>query len=210
MWQEIKEYQHDNNSSPCLIVGDFNEVLKSEERGSLIFSQVGTNDFKNFMQELHLLEIPSSTRGFTWFRGNSKSILDRLLVNPEWITAFPSMKVKLLPKGLSDHCPLLVHSKTQNWGPKPFPFQNCWLTDPNCLKIVKQVWLDSGNLTTLNKLRAVKSKLKEWNLEEFGNIDSNIRFCEDEIQKFDDINNSRPLNETKLEERKEAQDNLWK
>lgn len=208
VWREIVDF-HQDNPLPCLLIRDFNEVLCPSERGSLIFSQTGANDFKNFMQELHLLEIPSTSRCFTWFRGNSKSILDSLLVNPEWIAAFPSLKVTLLPRGLLDHCPLLVHSNSHNWGPEIVSVSYCWLTDPNCLKIVKQAWLESENLPTINKLREVKGKLKEWNHNEFGNIDTNIKLLEDEIQNLDNMNNIRPLTTLELEERKNAQSNLW-
>lgn len=129
VWLEISEYWR-LNALPCLIIGDFNEVLKASERGSALFSQNGSNDFRNFVQDLQLMEIESSSGGYTWFKGNSKSILDRLFVNPEWISIFPSLSLSLLQRGLSDHCPLLVHNKLQNWGPKPFRFQNVWLSDP--------------------------------------------------------------------------------
>lgn len=61
VWREIKNFQQ-TNPLPCLIIGDFNEVLNSNERGSHVFSQGGSNDFKSFMQDLHLLEIPSSSK----------------------------------------------------------------------------------------------------------------------------------------------------
>ena len=64
-------------------IGDFNEVLDVKERGSQLVSQSDIDNFKQFMQDLQLLEIPSSSGGFTWFRGNSKNILDRLLISPE-------------------------------------------------------------------------------------------------------------------------------
>lgn len=55
VWMEIIDFQR-NNPIPCLVIGDFNEILKETDRGSLFFlSQTGSNDFKNFVQELHLL-----------------------------------------------------------------------------------------------------------------------------------------------------------
>lgn len=208
MWKEITEFIQ-SNMLPCLIIGDFNEVLRAKERGSLLLSQTGVTNFKQFVQESHLLEIPSTCGGFTWFRSNSKSILDRLFVHSEWISKFPALKVTLLQRGLSDHCPLLVHSKELNWGPKPFRFQNCWLTDPRCLKIVNNVWQKSAALHTVEKLREVKKQLKTWNHDEFGNIDSSIKRLEEEIQKLDRINNLRDLDDQELEERKKAQSELW-
>lgn len=138
IWHEIIEYCTQVDL-PCLILGDFNEVLNINERGSNLASQRGIEDFSNFIHGLHLIEIPASTGWFTWFRGSSKSKLDRLLVSPEWISTFPQLQVSLLKRSLSDHCPLLISSSTQNWGPKPFRFQNMWLSHPGCLKLVKEV-----------------------------------------------------------------------
>nr|CCA66178.1 hypothetical protein [Beta vulgaris subsp. vulgaris] len=209
VWRELLEFQK-NNPRPCLVIGDFNEVLNENERGSHYFSQTGSTNFKDFVQDSHLLEIPPACGGFTWFRGNSRSILDRLFVNPEWITNLPNLRVSLLQRGLSDHCPLLVHNKELDWGPKPFRFQNCWLSDPECLKIVKAVWQDAEALHTIGKLKEVKKRLKSWNLTEFGNIDSKIKKFESEIQHLDSINNTRDLDTQELENRKEAQVELWK
>nr|CCA65974.1 hypothetical protein [Beta vulgaris subsp. vulgaris] len=208
VWEEIVTF-HKTNPLPSLLIGDFNETLEPDDRGSLLFSNIGTDNFKNFLQVMELLEVSPSNKGFTWFRGRSKSVLDRLLLNPEWINEFPSMRLSLLQRGLSDHCPLLTNIHTQNWGPKPFRFQNCWLTDPHCLEIVNKTWLESTNMPMIDKLRRVKIRLKAWNRDEFGHIDTNIKIMEDEIQKFDTISNERELDEQEIERRKEAQSDLW-
>lgn len=203
VWKEITDYWS-RHSLPCLIIGDFNDVLKASERGSLTASQPEIDNFRNFIQDMHLLEIPSSTRGFTWFRGNSKSLLDRCFINPEWLTLFSGLRVTLLKRGLSDHCPLHVHNEIKNWGPKPFRFQNCWLTDPNCLKIIKEAWLASSSSPMNEKLKAVRKRLKIWNRDDFGNIESNILQLENAIQNLDDISNQRVLTTDELEEKKSS------
>lgn len=208
VWAEIADFQKSKHH-PCLIIGDFNETLKASDRGSQLFSQTGIDNLTNFMQELHLLEIPSASGGFTWFRGNSKSILDRLMVSPEWITTFPSMKMSLLQRGLSDHCPLYVHSQTRNSGPRPFRFLNCWLSDPKCMNIVKSTWNAATNQSALEKLKSVKKSLKEWNHNEFGNIDLKIKCLESTIQEFDELSNKRNLDSQELELQKKAQIDLW-
>nr|CCA66180.1 hypothetical protein [Beta vulgaris subsp. vulgaris] len=209
VWKQIIEFQN-SNPLPCLLVGDFNEVLRPSERGSLSFSHNGINDFKSFVQELKLLEIPSSSRAYTWYRANSKSLLDRLLVSPEWVSHCPNIKVSILQRGLSDHCPLLVHSHIQEWGPKPFRFNNCWLTDPKCMKIVEASWSSSPKISVVEKLKETKKRLKEWNLNEFGSIDANIRKLEDCIANFDKEADERELDKEELEKRREAQADLWK
>lgn len=208
VWAEISNYWK-TATLPCLIIGDFNDILNASERGSNLSSQCSIDNFKKILQELQLMEFSPSVRGFTWFRGNAKSVLDRLFVNPEWLSIFPSLNITLLQRGLSDHCPLLVQSKTKNWGPKPFRFQNFWLTDPKCLKIVKESWSKSSSRPMVEKLRADKTSLKQWNQKEFGNLDSNIANLESTIQSIDNIANQRNLDSEELEKRKAAQEDLW-
>ncbi|XP_057248270.1 uncharacterized protein LOC130590237 [Beta vulgaris subsp. vulgaris] len=208
VWKQIIEFQN-SHSLPCLLIGDFNEVLRPSERGSLSFSQNGINDFKSFLQELKLLEIHSSTRAFTWFRANSKSLLDRLLVSPEWVSQCPNIKLTILRRGLSDHCPLLAHSHENDWGSKPFRFNNCWLTDPKCMKIVEETWNKSSKLSVVEQLREIKKNLNEWNHKDFGRIDENIRRFEEIIANLDLESNLRNLEKEELEKRNEAQTELW-
>lgn len=110
---EIADYWR-KNAVPCLIIRDFNDVLRASETGRSTLPQFGCNNFKKNLQELQLLEIASSIVGFTWFRGNSKSIRDRMFVNPEWLPIFPFLNVTLLQRGLSDHCSLLMNSNLKN------------------------------------------------------------------------------------------------
>lgn len=122
---------------PSLIIDDFTETLSP-------MTVVVFNLFlwewrisKNFLCTLQLVEIPSKNK-FTWFGGNSKSKIDKaFVINPEWLIQFPFLKLSLLKRGLSDHFPLLLSSQAHNRGPKPFKFQNCWLSDSRCLKLIK-------------------------------------------------------------------------
>nr|CCA66235.1 hypothetical protein [Beta vulgaris subsp. vulgaris] len=207
VWGEILEFWT-TSKLPCLIIGDFNETLASNDRGSLAISQSGSNDFRQFVQSLQLTEIPTTER-FTWFRGNSKSKLDRCFVNPEWLTHYPTLKLSLLNRGLSDHCPLLLNSSVRNWGPKPFKFQNCWLSDPRCMRLVKDTWQKSSPMGLVQKLKTVKKDLKDWNEKVFGNIEANIKQLEHEINQLDKISNERDLDSFELEKKKKAQVDLW-
>lgn len=208
VWSEILEFWNQLNL-PYLLIGDFNEIIHISERGSNVASQKGTDDFKNFINTSHLVEIPSSNGWFTWFRGASKSKLDRLFVNPEWFTFFPNLQLSLLKRNLSDHCPLLVNSEIINWGPKPFRFQNAWLSHHGCMETIRETWGKSCNLSLHEKLSQMKEKLKQWNKNVFGHIDHNISLLEEKIQAFDWASNNRPLNESEILERKAAQQDLW-
>lgn len=197
------------SESPCLLIGDFNEVLDASERGSQIVSTNGINAFKSFLQDLELMEIPSSNSNFTWFRGQSKSNIDRMFIHSQWLTIFPALQISHLKRSLSDHCPILVQSKVKNWGPRPFRFVDAWLTHPGCMKLIKETWSQSGNCGVMEKMKRVKSKLKCWNVAEFGHIDKKIQELENKIQNIDSIANDRLLVTGEIDERRDAQMELW-
>ena len=77
-----------------------------------------------------------------------------------------------------------------------------------CLKIVKESW-PSSSISITKKLRVIKQKLKKWNHDSFGNIDSNIARLESTIQDFDNKSNHRSLNSDELDKKKLAQADLW-
>ena len=208
VWREIDDLKNEFNH-PSLLIGDFNEILHPEDRGSQWVSNTGMSDFRDFIQRNQLLDLPPSNGKFTWFRGNSKSRLDRLLINPEWLLPFPTLKTSLLKRAISDHYPLLASTSGKNWGPKSFRFLNCWLSHPKCLKTIEKSWTSAKKLPLPEKLKAVKSSLKEWNQLEFGFIDSNILSAENKIQALDDIASERNLNSQELNDRKLAQLELW-
>lgn len=192
VWRETKDLSSSLNL-PLLIAGDFNETLSEADRGSQFLDNMGALAFREFLQDMQLLEIPADNGRFTWFRGNSKSKLDRVFVQPEWITTYPSLKLTLLNRSVSDHCPLLISSQCQNWGPRPFRFIDAWLQHKGCLPVIRKAWINGGNMNIMDKLRSVKPDLKKWNTEEFGSIDDNIVKLENQIQHWDMIANNRTL-----------------
>lgn len=159
IWNEIEDFKSLINI-PCLIMGDFNEVTSLDERGSSAGSQRGANDFSNFINSMDLIDIPPSNGKFSWFRGNSKSRLDRLLLNPEWLAHFPNLKTTLLNRTISDHCPLLATTSEKNSGPKPFRFMNCWTSHPKLLKLIRDSWTSNPSHRPNSKLKALKTSLK--------------------------------------------------
>ena len=208
VWKNIIAYWEGINL-PTLIMGDFNEVLSPEERGSQIISQEGVADFYNFIQEMKLMEISPSNGFFTWFHGKRRSKLDRCLVNPEWIQIFPHLSLSILNRSVSDHSPLLLQSSDANWGPKPFRFMNCWTSHPHFLPTVRKAWANSSNLPITDKLKIMRTTLKEWNKAEFGLIDENIKRLEERIHQIDTISNDRALEKAEICDRKKAQLDLW-
>ncbi|MQL89313.1 hypothetical protein Taro_021887 [Colocasia esculenta] len=104
--------------------------------------------------------------------------------------------VKHLPRGPSDHAPLLLNFVPYNSKASRFIFQKMWTTHENFLQCIRDAWT-STNVTTPNpfvalqtKLKATKIMLKTWNKNIFGNIEDNVRSAEDVVTakqlSFDD------------------------
>ena len=207
-WTEIVDYCS-NSQYPCLIAGDFNETLTPGDRGSKVIDHSSSAHFQSFISDLHLIEIMPSEGWFTWFRGSSMSKLDRFFVQSEWITKFPLLNTSILKRSISDHCPIILKSREKLGGPKPFRFQDAWLTNRGCLETVKKAWLNSDGLEIMEKLKRVKIELKEWNSQVFGNIDQRIASLEGEIQKWDNIARRRLLSDDEIKSRASSQLDLW-
>lgn len=209
VWAEIIEF-HWQKKLPCLIMGDFNETLSLSDRGSQRLNNQGSADFSDFIESLALIEIPPSNGGFNWFHGASKSKLNRLFVDPEWMLKIPQLRSTLLKRSISDHCPILASSTDQNWGPRPFRFINCWFSSPSCMDTIQKSWSDSKGLEPHKRLKNLKLKLQEWSKKDFGHIETKITQLEEKIAIFDETSNSRSLSESEILERKTCQLELWR
>lgn len=103
----------------------------------------------------------------------------------------------------------------RDWGPKPFKFLNPWLSHPNFMPEVKQIWENvqvSGwaGYRLMRKLKELKSHLRVWNKEVFGNIDNLLKSAEDEVHEWDLMAESTTLAEVELRKRREARSLMWK
>jgi len=50
------------------------------------------------------------------------SRIDRVLIYEEWVFVWGENSLWVLPRDVSDHCPLIL--KNVGWGPRPFRFNN--------------------------------------------------------------------------------------
>ena len=85
------------------------------------------------------------------------------------------MSQRVLPRVVSDHCPLLVVAGSVNKGRSAFKFENMWLKEEGFVERVRQWWngycfVGSPSFILARKLKALKEDLKKWNKEEFGDL----------------------------------------
>nr|XP_025703077.1 uncharacterized protein LOC112803834 [Arachis hypogaea] len=187
----------------CCFLGGFNEIVHVEERKDATSLPRSAEDFKVWIQDMHLVDLSLTDRKFTWFRGRSCSRIDRALVNVEWLEEFPKTRLRRGPRGLSDHCPIIVEDKKLRGGPRPFRSLDSWFAHDGFLGMVKEEWKGLGDIQFTDKLKALTIPLGRWHKANCSEIDNKITRFEEEIKKIDDLVSNRVYDET-MEARKKA------
>ncbi|CAI8605228.1 unnamed protein product [Vicia faba] len=114
------------------IGGDFNTMLYKEKR--LVKGNSGTNrdiiEFMHFVEDMKLIDLPCVRGRFTWFSGNRTVMhkLDRFLLSYKLVDDWKVSVQRVWRRELADHCPVWLEIGGKDWGPKPFRFNNCWLS----------------------------------------------------------------------------------
>nr|KYP54501.1 Transposon TX1 uncharacterized [Cajanus cajan] len=198
MWHQLNMLR-ETSQSAWLLIGDFNDIMvASEQRGGTF--DIGRADI--FAQQLELcglLDLNLMGAKFTWHRRrNGLSLhkrLDRAVCDILFRTKFPEAVVEVLPRGHSDHNPLLLRCGgfPQPRGDLPFRFKAAWCTHAAYCKVVHDAWnCHSGNV--LNALNQVRMASITFNQEVFGNIfvrkrelQARIRGLERYLERIDSV-----------------------
>ena len=130
---------------PWVLLGDFNDMTsKDEKMGGLPLNKTRIAAFKNCMDKCGLMDLGFQGPRFTWtnkslaWNGPIQERLDRGLGNAEWKLLFPTVEIHHLPKVKSDHCSIMLLTDPCEWNPpKPFRFEQMWLTDLSFPSIVE-------------------------------------------------------------------------
>ncbi|KAK8652604.1 hypothetical protein V6N13_126632 [Hibiscus sabdariffa] len=157
-WQEIVAIISQRNIVWCA-GGDFNTVLRVEERQGCSPASRGMDEFCEFVNAVALCEIIFQGKAFTWFGPENKcSRIDRFFVYADWFTRFERLVVINLPRELSDHAPIILVSDNSDSGPKPFRFFYAWLRNPQHVREMECVWngFKHGEVDALEQLDTKK------------------------------------------------------
>ena len=173
-------------SLPWVLLGDFNDMLSDDEKmGGLPVNRHRITTFRNCMDKYGLMDLGFQGPRFTWttkspiWQNIIKEQLDRRLGNVEWKLLFPTAEIHDLPRVKSDHCPiLLITNPLEPKSPKPFRFEQMWLTDPTFLSLVEDSWKASTSLPStssslsrfLRHLDFLTDNIRTWNKNHFGHL----------------------------------------
>lgn len=116
--------------------------------------------------------------------------LYRFLVSTEWLDIYPEVLQLALPKPAFDHCPILLDSECERWGPTPFRFELMWLEEKDFPGLIQGWWEEIkvegwAGYWLAAKLKLLKNKMKEWVKENFGEVRTQKSKILAEIQELD-------------------------
>ncbi|XP_057779903.1 uncharacterized protein LOC130998504 [Salvia miltiorrhiza] len=214
LWDALSSIVEQNTDRSVCILGDFNSVRRRDERvgSGEAFGVVDARSFEEFIRENDLEEIKTQGRKFTWYKpnGKCKSKIDRFLVNENWLAAWEGTSARGLQRSISDHCPIILTTRSEDWGPIPFRFLNAWVNHSEFEEMVKQVWTVNNVggwsfFVVKEKLKKLKEVLKVWNRTSFGEIDNKIQELQKELQEKDKVDEQRGLQESEVIRRNEIQ-----
>ena len=134
LWEKLIELRKSLGEGVWCILGDFNTVGGSDERRG-VNEGVSSGQreeiilFNNFVREVELEDLNVLGRRFSWYHPNGRSMsrIDRVLISEEWGILWGESSLWVLPRDVSDHCPLILKEGGWDWGPRPFRFNNFWL-----------------------------------------------------------------------------------
>eukprot|EP00253_Pinus_taeda_P002560 PITA_02560 len=166
-----------------IIGGDFNMITRLEEKtGGRTRLEPETESFKDFISSASLIDLPFCNGTFTWSnrRGGKHQIsskLDRFLISDNAVHTGGDFTSEILAHSGSDHWPIALQwQRPGDTTRRPFRFEAFWLTHPAFKDFVKTTWASfippegSKMYQLQQKLWFLKSHLKRWNRETFGNI----------------------------------------
>lgn len=129
------------------VLGDFNSVSALSERRGIggpgsLSSSVECIGFSLFIARMGLIELHILGRKFTWFHPNGEAVsrLDRILVSNGWWQFWGPTAQWALPRDVLDHFHILIKYDSKIWAPKPFRFNNHWLSHPEFFEVVIYSW----------------------------------------------------------------------
>nr|GFB97393.1 RNA-directed DNA polymerase, eukaryota [Tanacetum cinerariifolium] len=154
----------------CLVMGDFDEVRRMEERWGSVFNACGVDVFNSFISGSGLTKCQLEGYSFTWAHPSAKKMskLDRFLMTNGLLASFPHISSITLDRHLLDHRPILLREVIVDYGATPFRFYHSWLGllgfDQMVMFTWNSIFLDDSNkmIRFKKKLQILKKEIRAW------------------------------------------------
>ncbi|XP_071718366.1 uncharacterized protein [Rutidosis leptorrhynchoides] len=113
------------------------------------------------------MDVPLDGRRFIWYNTSATNMsrIDRVLISSNMLTNFGDIKLLELPKGLSDHLPLLFHNEVVDFGQSPLRFFHYWFNYPDFYDKVTESFTNYEYVSMgsfLEKLKYLKTMSRSW------------------------------------------------
>lgn len=173
---------HNQSDLPWVLIGDMNNVVKQQDkRGGRPYPSWLIQGFQKCLEDCELHDIDREGYPYTWERGQGTPAwtqirLDRALASHGFMNQFADVKLTNLKISISDHSPILLEPflRTPIIKTNKFCFENAWLRDPICGKIVEEAWKLNQGKTLTEKLSFTSELLARWGKEITGSFKSRI------------------------------------
>ncbi|KAK8572705.1 hypothetical protein V6N12_028752 [Hibiscus sabdariffa] len=142
LWEQLLTVKF-RNGEAWLLSGDFNALIRIEERFGGLISQLGVSSlFWDFVYNDGLFEVEYRGADFTWWWCLLYERLDRYLVSDAWYLSFPNTMVIHLDRVGSDHCPLILimTQQTRSTDDRLFCFIVAWQDHPQYNEFLTLTW----------------------------------------------------------------------
>ncbi|XP_055960992.1 uncharacterized protein LOC130015249 [Mercurialis annua] len=194
-----------------IVSGDFNEILKPEERVNCVDFSPSMLELADFVNNLELLDLHLQGRYFTWQNSISKSRIDRCMISADMGMSWPDMTLTALPRGLSDHVPICFKSaKIFDWGPKPFRSVDAWWDHDDFENFILAAWSNCSSLNVVHNLKDLRRQLKNWNRDVFGDQNKRISEISADIHEKKMSADAGLLSAAKVDDLANLKSELWK
>ncbi|KAL8126087.1 hypothetical protein AgCh_013389 [Apium graveolens] len=198
------------NTDPWCLIGDMNNVLsQADKQGGRPYPQWLIQGFRDVIEDCSLTDLDLDGYPFTWERGAGTGDwievrLDRALVSTSFLNIFPNVKLINLEVSTSDHCPILleIHKASIVIQKRVFRFENAWLREPMCQKIVEDVWSSGASVSFYAKIKECSEILSSRGREITGSFKNRINQCKKTIKLLKGRRDSNSIAVLKEEQKK--------
>ncbi|KAG5616948.1 hypothetical protein H5410_016772 [Solanum commersonii] len=161
-----------------------------EKKAKELFLKIDNNNQHNKDLQLTTWELKGDQ--YTWRKGDRQDIaarLDRFLISEELDN--------------SDHSPIMLQCGEWKASSSHFKFENWWLQTEGFKEKIKTWWesfpsTGSPDFVLVSKLRALKTKLKEWSKSTQGNLGIRKQLALAQLEDLEEIQEPRILQEEEV------------